>query len=287
MAQIPHPNAVDQRYTGAWSRSQTFERDPQFAEQPTPDPEHRIPGAIDPNPNWKAPVYQESSADMTSPDVVGLEAFDMPRAVPIIDQTPNSHLVGGPFSAFNTQAELQHAHEVDYGADLKESYHQEVFTFSNERYYTATSDGAPPPAITQGSGDKVLRRGLNAYPENMGDGGRDRPGRSSADLSASYPEGGHFRRGRYFQTNVNRRFAPPRRQHDYRWVRPDVVTIIGDAPPPAKPDQYSSPFSSLQRFKQDIKPKPMIRRVPAPFDEDLIYDGSAAVPQASVGMTGW
>jgi hypothetical protein len=289
MAQIPHPNAVPQRYTGAWLRSQDFERDPQFRVEPTPDPQHMVPGAGDPpNPSWKAPTYQESSADMTSPEVVGLEAFDIPAAVPVIDQTPIVHTDGGPFSAFNTPWELQRAHQVDKGADLKESYYPAHYMFFNEHYYTATSQGAPPPAITQGAGDKVLRRGLNAYTENLGESGRDRAGRSDAELRASYPyDGFRFRPGEYFQTNVNRNFSPPRRAHDYRWVRPNVVTHIGDAPPPIRPDQYSSPFSSLQRFKKDLKSKPMIRRVPAPFDEDLVHDGSDAPMQATVGMTGW
>jgi hypothetical protein len=66
-----------------------------------------------------------------------------------------------------------------------------------------------------------------------------------------------------------------------------VVTHIGDAPPPAKPDQYSSPFSSLQRFRTDLKSRPMLRRVPAPFDEDLITDGSNAAPQLPVGYDGF
>jgi hypothetical protein len=53
-------------------------------------------------------------------------------------------------------------------------------------------------------------------------------------------------------------------------VEPDIVTIIGDAPPPEKSDVYASPFSSLQKFMPTRRRPRGIRRDPAPWDEDLL-----------------
>lgn len=271
----PAPGSGRARYSRAWANMQ-FAQDPQHGVLPEPDPEHRKKGAGDPNPAWNAPVYQDSGQIGTDvlPGGVNHEGHDVPPTVPLIDRTPTTHVDGGEFSAFNTQYELQEAHNKDRGAALKERYQANAYEFFNERYYDAWLDGSPAPAITEGVKAAYVR-GINSAEVNNGPSGRTRAW------------SGRWRAGRYQYHNVNRNFSPPRRQHDYRFVQPNVVTHIGDAPPPDKPDTYSSPFSSLQRFIKDIKTKPMARRVPPPFDEDLIYDGSADVPQAPVGYDGF
>jgi hypothetical protein len=276
----PDPQQGRPRYEGAWARTQLFEREgvERFTVETGPDPEHRRPGAGDPNPSWDAPVYADAGQFATDivPGGVMSEALEPPPPVTLLDQTTPGHQAGYVGDAYSQPLTLQAAHEVDEGAHVKNRYFTDAFELWNEHYYDAWQDGSPAPAIVERA-QGPYGRGINSAPMNNTGNERDRPGRT----------GVAWRPGRYQWHNVNRDFSPPRRAHGFRWVRPDVVTHIGDAPPPAKPDQYSSPFSSLQRFRTDIKSRPMLRRVPAPFDEDLIYDGSAAVPQAPVGYDGF
>ena len=138
-----------------------------------------------------------------------------------------------------------------------------------------------PPPITQGpAGDAVLRRGLNGYPENDGDGGRPTSWSVQEDIETV---GGTWRRGDYEQSNIQRRFRPPFRRHgEVKMVEADIVTIIGDAPPPDKPDVYASPFSSMAKFMPKRRRVMGIRRDPGAWDEDLqarepSYEGMASV----------
>jgi hypothetical protein len=258
---------------------QRFEREgDRFTVETGPDPEHQRPGAADPNPSWNAPVYGDVGQFATDvvPGGVHSEAHQVPAQVQVLDETTPGHQAGYVGDAYSHPATLQAAHRVDEGAHVRNRYHPDAFEFAHEHYYDATVEGSPAPAIVDRA-QGPYGRGLSSAPMNNAGNERDRPGRS----------GVVWRPGVYRWHNVNRDFTPPRRAHDFRWLRPDVVTYIGDAPPPAKPDQYSSPFSSLQRFRRDIKSRPMLRRVPAPFDEDLIYDGSNAAPQLPVGYDGF
>jgi hypothetical protein len=210
------------------------------------------------------------------PGGVHSEALDPPPPVPILDRTTPGPAAGYVGNAYTDPATLQVAHQYDEGADDKSRYYPDAFQMSHEHYYGVSVDGSPAPAIVDNARG-AYGRGLSSAPMNNIGNERQRPGR----------DGVVWRPGVYQWSNVNRRFTPPRRAHDFRWLRPDVVTHIGDAPPPVKPDQYSSPFSSLQRFRRDIKTKPMLRRVPPPFDEDLYTDGSEAAPQIPVGYGGF
>jgi len=182
MPQVPAPTAVAPgsgraRYEGAWARLQTFERDPQHGVTPVPDPEHRVPGAGDPNPAWNAPVYQDVGP---SEEVVGLDVFDLPPSVQVIDRTPVSHLEGGRYSMYDSQAELQASHNVDEGAADKNVYYPDSYQFFNEHYYGVQVEGSPAPAVAVASSDALpYSRGLNAVPVNNGPSGRHRPGRDA------------------------------------------------------------------------------------------------------------
>lgn len=277
MAQVRNPRAPDPRagrarYTGAWARSQQAERDPQHGVLPTTDPRHATPGDQDPNPNWKAPVYPDPGDNN---QVLGADDWKMAPHPGPIDRTPQSHTDGGVYSTFNTPQELQATHDDERGAGRRSRFDIPLYEFEHEHYYSARFDGSPPPAMASRAGLPHVR-GIGANPLNNGPSGRNRPGRDNVTP----------RPGVYQWSNVNRDFAPPRRTKDYRFVRPNVVTEIGDAPPPDKPDTYSSPFSALQRMILDIKDKPMSRRVPAPFDEDLIVDNFPG-HQLPVGYNGF
>lgn len=249
--------------SGQWLATQDMQFYPDLSNRatppPTPDPEHARPSNAVQNPSWKAPQYQGGmAADPEAPTVIGLEAFDLPENVPILDQTPKGH-------------QVVQSHNVENHAV---GYDHNSYQFFNEHWYGVEVEGTAATPITEGAKPAYVR-GINSADVN------------NPAWHGYRSAGGRYLPGVYRWTNINRDFAPPRRQHDFRYVRPDVVTIIGDAPPPTKPNQYSSPFSSLQRFRSDIKMKPMQRRIPAPFDEDLIYDGSSAPPQAPVDPGGW
>jgi len=284
MAQLPTtgPPAPDPaqgraRYEGAWARLQLFEEEPDTGVLQYPDAEHRTPGGGPVNPSTKAPTYADVGQFGTDivPGGVDHEGIDPPAVVPIMDRTTPGHAAGYVGNANTDPLILQEAHDYDEGAALRDSFDHRVWENVPEHYYDLTLDGSPPPAITARI-TPPYGRGVNSAPANNAGNERNRPGRTGV-----VP-----RPGVYHWHGVNREFSPPRVAHDFRWVRPDVVTHIGDAPPPTNPDRYSSPFSSLERFRTDLKSRPMLRRVPAPFDEDLIYDGSEAPAQAAVD-TGW
>lgn len=170
----------------------------------------------------------------------------------------------------------------DDGAAKDQTSQPPKYQFFNEQWFGVITSGFAAPPITSGPGDRVLRRGLNAYPENDGDGGRTRDGGVNVGSSwtVNMPS---WKRGDYLRTNVNRDFTPPNRTHDNaRFNRPDVVTIIGDAPPPTESDKYASPFTSLQKFLPKRRRIRGIRRVPGPFDEQSIVDTQATfeIPSA-------
>jgi hypothetical protein len=163
------------------------------------------------------------------------------------------------------------------------------YRFPSEQYFGLAIDGSAPPPITSGEGDDILRRGLNAYPENQGAGNRVRaslPGKTPAGQAGRGAwRGSGFLRGRYqpLVTNVQRHFKPPNRTHKrFRIVEPDVVTHVGDSPPPDKPDKYASPFSKLQQFGLQVARtrKPGMRRAPGPWDEAVV----AQAPSVSGGV---
>jgi hypothetical protein len=252
--------------SGTWAaQAQVPYADPQHGTLPEPDPDHNRKDAAIQNPSWGAPSYAVGNGAITSdpqaPSVVGLEAFNLPMPVPVIDRTPEGHAIS-------------ESHSADHGADDKNVYFPEAYQFFNEHYYGYDLEAnGPTPIVAKAGNATPWLRGINSSPTN------NPPVNSYA--------GRGWRQGHYIGSNINRRFAPQRRQHDYRFVRPDVVTIIADAPPPTKPTRYGPVYSSLQRFKTDIKSRPMQRRQPPPFDEDLLYDGTNAAPQAPVDSGGW
>lgn len=146
----------------------------------------------------------------------------------------------------------------DLGAPKDQTSQPPKYLFFHEQWFGLFHQGMEPPPVTRTGSDPVLQRGLNAYPVNDG------PGRAMS-WTVNVPS---WKRGVYFQSNVQRDFNPPHRTHtNFRMVKPDVVTIIGDAPPPKQATKYDNAWSSLEKFMPKARHIRGIRRQPTPFDE--------------------
>jgi hypothetical protein len=286
------------RYTGAWlaAQAEQYEDPDRFTVEPAPDPAH---GWTDDAPDaavvmQTAPTLQGGGEIST--DATIEERYGRPPADPI-DRTPTAgHAAkasppGGHFHLSHTTPSMAGVRGADMGAVRREvGQLGRPFRFPTEQWFGLTVEGSAAPPITEGAGDEVLRRGLNAYPDNTGPGGRVRaagPGRTPAGRAGRGSwAGSGFLRGRYddLVTNVQRHFKVPNRTHKrFRVVHPDVVTYVGDAPPPDKSDKYASPFSKLQRFGLNVTRtrKPGMRRAPGPWDEAVV----ASAPTVSGGVS--
>lgn len=282
------------RYQDAWLRTQ-FAPDPdRFTVETPPDPGHGDKSdATAPVIMMDAPVLQGGGEIFTD----SIFENDMPLPVGRqIDETPlnddgtgrstpeiKGHGYGGIFRPLSSheptvgddtyapgygRGALGSVRGRDVGVDEKVTHeYGRPYRFHNEDFFGVTTEGMNNPPITQDPGDPVLRRGLNAYSENDGDGGRTR-GNNTSSWTVNMPS---WKKGIYYQSNVNRDFNPPNRTHgQVRMIRPDIVTIIGDAPPPDDSDKYASPFSSLQKFLPKRRKLTGIRRVPGPWDEEIL-----------------
>jgi hypothetical protein len=101
-------------------------------------------------------------------------------------------------------------------------------------------------------------RGDNSYPENNpeGDGA-----------------GGPVRNGFRVQRWYNRRIPMHYRTHDVRAVRDHLAATGKDTPALALGNRYSSPFSSMASGRSRTAKSPVSRRVPRPWDDDVLSDG--------------
>lgn len=278
------------RFTDAWARAQFAPDLDRFTVETPPDPGHG-----DMSEPSNAVVMQDAPVLQGGGEIVTDALFEcyqhLPPAVEI-DKTPvgghgtvrdRGHGYGGttqPLGAAEGygRAVMGSERGDDRGADRRATGQVgRPWRKYNEQWFGLTTIGMGRPPITDGPGDDVLRRGLNAYPENDGPGGRQR-GNGSSSWTVNNPS---YKPGLYQSSNVNRDFSPPHRTHRMvRMNRPDVVTIIGNAPPPDKPTKYDSPFTSLQQFGLNIagRRRPGMRRVPGPWDEALV----ATAPTQSV-----
>ncbi len=293
------------RYENAWlaSQSQTYSDKDRFTVETPPDPGHgdksELPNAV---VMQDAPVLQ--SGGEISTDILW-EAYKHLPASTIIDDTPvtgngtseqRGHGYGGltaPFSS-NEPASADPTRTPGYGrgflglmraramgAARRATRQNPKYLFFNENWFTARTEGLRNIPIQAGPADVVLRRGINGYPENDGDGGRIR-GNDSHSWKVEDPS---WKIGQYFSTNVQRDFTPPNRTHgEVKMVHPNIVTIIGDAPPPDRSDKYANPFSSLQKFLPKRRKISGLRRVPGQWDEDIV--ANASTPTDYMGVDG-
>jgi hypothetical protein len=286
------------RYSGLWllQQEQSYEDPDRFTVETAPDPGHAWSDDAPPEAvvQQAAPVMQGGGEIVT--DAIIEERYGRAPADPI-DRTPTrghgAHAAppGGSTRLTLTPPAMAGAHGDDTGAVRREvGQLGRPFKFPTEQWFGLSIEGSAAPPMTHGEGDDVLRRGLNAYSENQGVGGRLRapgPGRTPAGRAGRGSwRGSGFLRGRYapLVTNVQRHFKVPNRTHRrFRVVEPDVVTYVGDAPPPDRPNKYASPFTSLQRFGLNVTRtrRPGLRRSPGPWDEAVI----AEAPTVSGGVS--
>lgn len=293
------PTPVQPRYTGLWARqqAQAYEDPDRFTVEPPPDPGHAYDPSAPPEPvvQQQAPVLPGGGEIVT--DVTIEEVAGRPPSDPI-DHTPaegDGHAghdspPGGNHRLSATPPTLALLRGVDMGAVRREvGQLGRPFQYPSEQYFGVAVDGSQAPPMTQGPGDLLLRRGVNAYPSNNESGGRMRPsgpGRTPAGQEGRGSwRGSGWRAGRYqpLVTNVQRHFKVPNRTHRrFRVLQPDVITYVGDAPPPDVDSRYSSPFTKLQRFGLNVgrTRRPGMRRSPGPWDDAQV----AAAPTVSAGV---
>jgi hypothetical protein len=233
------------------------------------DPAHGDKSDAPPPLMMDAPVLQDGGEIFTDAQWENYE--HLPPATRI-DETPvdgqgnpeaTGHGYGGIFLPGASENALGAARGRDTGASRRATTTTPTYRMWHELWYGFFTKGfEPPPITTRPGGDPVLRRGINGYPDNDGESGRDG--------GWSVTPGASWRRGDYEGAAVERRFSPPNRTHgQFKMVEPDIVTIIGDVPPPDQHDVYSSPFSTLQTFLPKRRRVRGIRRDPGPWDEDL------------------
>lgn len=179
----------------------------------------------------------------------------------------------------------------DRGAATKKTTSSTTYKFFNDLYFGIFGRGFEPPPISHNPGNPVFTRGINSFAHNNGPQGRP----TAWTVGDEAGNEGGWKRGFYEQSNVQRDAFQPNRQIpiDYpaargetiKYVEADIVTIIGDAPPPHQSDVYASPFSSLQRFLPTRRRVRGIRREPGPWDEALqATDPATSYPSGNDGM---
>lgn len=280
------------RYTDAWRNQQQFYPEGErFTVETPPDPGHG--DMAEPN---SAVVMMDAPVLQGGGEIISDAIFENYEHLP-----PASRIDDTPVSGSGTVAERGHGYGAifyplssavaygrgllggvrgrDLGAPKKGTSQTGPYKFFNEQWFGTFLVGMSAPPITEGPGDRVLRRGLNAYPENDGSGGRVRAiGPGSWDVNTP-----SWRKGWYLGSNVNRDFTPPNRTHTTtRMVRPDIVTIVTSAPPPTKSDKYASPFFSLQKFRPKARRTRGLRRVPGPWDDQIIAEAPPSLEVAPI-----
>lgn len=300
------------RYVDAWVQYQTWEADPdRFTVETPPDPGH---GDIS-EPS-QAVVMQDAPVLQGGGDIMTDAVFEVVDHLPAsmrIDETIVGHGVprtghdappGGSSRPYS--AEERYGRDVmgsqrgaDAGADKRATVQVgRPWRFFDDQYGSTTSEGADDTPLSNMTGAPILVRGLNAYNANDGSGGRTRqltvqaPGASKdIPVSSWRVNSPSWKAGVYTSSNVQRgAFHPPRRTHrEPRYGLPNVVTLVGDAPPPTKPDKYASPFSSMQRFGLNTARTrvPASRRIPGPWDEAIVVENTDKAVPDSASADGW
>lgn len=276
------------RYTDAWMRSQAqwYDDPDRFTVNTRPDEAHGDKSDAPPPLMMDAPVLQAGGDVLT--DTIWENYQHLPPAT-LIDETPIEgqgnpaevgHGFGGVFLPGASEAVLGAARGRDTGAARRATTTTPTYKFFSDAFFGFFTRGFDRPPITQNSGNPVFIRGINGHPVNNGPQGRPTAWTVNSDdeqISNS------ARKGDYEGSAVQRDFSPPHRVHgQFKMVEPDIVTIIGDVPPPDKPDTYASPFSTLQRFLPTRRRVRGIRRDPGPWDEDLQAMGPVLTMAQSV-----
>lgn len=229
------------------------------------------------------------------------ENWDQLEPSTVIDETPvqgqgvpseSGHGFGGDFTPGQDIAVLAGHRGLDRGAHLRATRTTPTYKFFDDTFFGYFTRGFARPPLAQMPVSPVYVRGITGHALNNGPQSRPTAWTVNPDDEAI---NNSARVGDYEGSNVQRdNFRPPRqipsdmpgaRGNNIKYVEADIVTIIGDAPPPHESDVYASPFSSLQKFMPKRRRISGIRRDPGPWDEDLqSLDLGTAQPSGIDGM---
>jgi len=259
------------QFRDTWARSQAaiVGNDPDRFTVATPtDPGHGDSSEAPAPLMMDAPVAQ-GGGELYS-DAFFENRGGIPRST-LVDRTPvegsgnpemTGHGYGGSYVPGESIAKLAFYRGRDDGAADRHTRTDTKYRKSDDDFYGLSIDASRDVPLTRmAPGNPVFIRGINGHPVNDGESGRP------WGWSVNQPS---WHLGVYEESKINRRFEPPSMHRTVvKPVEADIVTIIGDAPPPDKSDTYASPFSSLQRFMPGRRKVRGIRRDPGPFDEDM------------------
>lgn len=181
-----------------------------------------------------------------------------------IDRTPIDHAQGLTASATATDAEAtaeaNAARSRDLGAPRARQYAPRAGRGAGEEFVTERREVLP---VNAGSMNQV-RLQVTSRPENTVDS----------------------RNGFEVFRWVERKFG-------YRWRTPDMrptrisgAAVAVDSPPLRDANAYVSPFATLASGRTRTQMRPMIRRVPRPWDEELVTDGTGG-PESPYEFQSW
>jgi hypothetical protein len=262
------------RFQDAWARQQAaiVGTDPDRFTVATPtDPRHGDKSEA------PAPLMMDAPISQGGGELYSDALFENRGHLPqpsLIDRTPvegqgtpeeTGHGYGGCYTPGENIAKLAFYRGRDDGAADKQTRTDTKYRKSDDNFYGLSIDAfRDTPIARMGVGNPALgtTRGINGFSVNDGDSGRPWAWR------VNMPS---WHLGVYEESKIDRRFEPPSMRRDQmKMIEADIVTIIGDAPPPAKSDTYASPFSALQKFMPKRRKVRGIRRDPGPFDEDQL-----------------
>lgn len=277
---------MNTRFTDAWRRqseSDFYGEDERFTVSGPTDPAHGDKSDAPPPLMMDAPTSQSGGEIYTDSTWENWEQLEEPIT---IDETPVQgqgnpeqvgHGFGGDFMPGQDISVLAGHRGIDRGAHIRATRTTPTYKFWDDKFFGFFSTGFDPPPVTHGANNPVFIRDVNGHPANNGPQSRPTAWRVNPN-DEKIVNGA--RRGDYEESNVERgAFQSPRSipydlpgakgTHPRKVVEADIVTIIGDAPPPHQSDTYASPFSSLQKFLPKRRKVRGTRRDPGPWDEDL------------------
>jgi hypothetical protein len=288
------------RFSDAWKRSQSdwYGEDERFSVSGPTDPAHGDKSDAPPPLMMDAPTSQgggEIYTDSLWENTDWLETaltIDEERADGQGNPQDVGHGFGGVTQPGADIGRLAAMRGQDRGAARRKTTSTTTYKFWNDLYFDFFTRGWGRPPLANMPVSPVYVRGISGHALNNGPQGRPTAWSVNPDDEQI---NNAARKGDYLGNNVQRDAFKPNRQIpiDYpaakgetvKYVEADIVTIIGDAPPPHQSDVYASPFSSLQRFLPTRRRVRGIRREPGPWDESLQATSAAiSYPSGADGM---
>lgn len=248
-------------YSGAWRRTQTRTDGSRYTDpapvlgRPDYAEQHMEaePDEGGSRPPWAVVHNEDVPAWLTDPDA----AYSATAPGPVYDREPvgdhqDGVSVAGGQTAAQARAQGHAARTRDRGAAREQVHRTPRIRAVDEVRDTEMYELAP---ISAGSRVAVLR-GDNSLPENNPDGYRN--GQRVRRWQDRKIPGSGLRRHSAHPLRVNTAAAPN----------------VSPAPAPDAANRYASPFSLNISSKVRTNSRPVARRTPRAWDEDVVTDGS-------------